>query len=74
MKQKISRKLQLIIVFLSGFLGILPAAFCRHGQCTSCFGCAGIGIFAISMGVWNKFRKMRMGRRDSSRSLSVPEI
>ncbi len=63
MKHSISRRLRILIVFSSGFAGILPASQCSHGNCASCFGCAGIGILAVSMGLWKKFQSIRMHRK-----------
>ncbi len=48
---------QTIFIFIGGLMGILPAANCGQGCCSSCFGCAGFGIMAVFLGLWQKIKK-----------------
>lgn len=59
MKKPPINGLQAIYVFIGGLMGTLPAANCVHGSCTSCYGCAGIGIMAIFFGLVQKIIKTR---------------
>jgi len=45
----------------SGLTGIASFSRCSGNACTSCFGCAGVGIGVLLLALVNKFKKTNEG-------------
>jgi alpha-D-ribose 1-methylphosphonate 5-triphosphate synthase subunit PhnL len=43
----------------TGLAGFAPASVCRGGDCTSCWGCVGVGLGVLLMILYNNYKRIK---------------
>jgi len=43
----------------TGLAGFAPASVCRGGDCTSCWGCVGVGLGTLLMVLYNNYKRIK---------------
>jgi len=43
----------------TGLAGFASASVCRGGDCTSCWGCVGVGLGVLMMVLYNNYKRIK---------------